>query len=71
MAAQIRSTIELLASILRENGTTKVRAETFRQAKFDQEEAVGSHSPSQNLAQTQSGVTTVICKLAIRFALYS
>ena len=40
MAAQIRNTIELLTSILCENGTTKIRAETFRQAKFDQEEAV-------------------------------
>ena len=38
--AQIKATIELLLRILRENGTTKVAAETFRQAKFDNGDAV-------------------------------
>ena len=38
--AQIKATIELLLRILRENGTTRVSAETFRQAKFDHKDAV-------------------------------
>lgn len=38
--AQIRNTIELLTKILRENGTSKVKAETFRLAKFNEDDAV-------------------------------
>ena len=38
--AQIRGTIELLSRITRENGASKVKAETFRQAKFNGKEAV-------------------------------
>ena len=38
--AQIRSTIELLATILKENGATKVKAEIFRLAKFNDNSAV-------------------------------
>lgn len=39
--AQIRNTIELLSKILTENGTCKMKAESFRLAKFNQIEAVG------------------------------
>ena len=39
--AQIRGTIELLSRILKCNGTSKIKAETFRQAKFNGKEAVG------------------------------
>ncbi|KAK3588755.1 hypothetical protein CHS0354_024237 [Potamilus streckersoni] len=38
--AQVREVIELLTKILRENGTTKIKAEIFRLAKFDKDEAV-------------------------------
>ncbi|ELT99332.1 hypothetical protein CAPTEDRAFT_222625 [Capitella teleta] len=38
--SQIRNTIELLTKILRENGTSKVKAETFRLAKFNDDNAV-------------------------------
>jgi hypothetical protein len=38
--AQIRETIELLTKILFENGTLKIKAETFRAAKFNGFEAV-------------------------------
>ena len=38
--AQIRGTIELLSRILRSNGASKIKAETFRQAKFNGKEAV-------------------------------
>lgn len=40
MSSNIRGTIEILSNILRENGSTRVRAEAFRLAKFDQEDAV-------------------------------
>ncbi len=43
MMAQIRQTIELLTKTLNENGTCKVRAEVFRAAKFDQDDAVSFH----------------------------
>ena len=38
--AQTRNTIELLTKILEENGTSKIRAETFRLAKFNDKDAV-------------------------------
>lgn len=37
---QIKETIELLTKILRHNGTSKIKPEAFRQAKFDKNEAV-------------------------------
>lgn len=46
--AQIRQTIDLLSKILKENGACKVKAEIFRLAKFNEEEAVSrSISKSQ------------------------
>ena len=39
--AQIKQTVELLTRILRCNGFSRIRSEIFRQAKFDQPEAVG------------------------------
>ena len=36
----IRNTIELLADILHENGISKIKAESFRLAKFDKPDAV-------------------------------
>ena len=38
--AQIRTTIELLTNIFKENGCSKVKAEIFRLAKFNSNEAV-------------------------------
>ena len=38
--AQTRKTIELLTKILEENGTSKIKAEMFRLAKFNHKEAV-------------------------------
>ncbi len=38
--AQIRGTIELLTKILKANGASKLKAESFRQAKFNGKEAV-------------------------------
>lgn len=38
--AQVRETIELLTHILNENGYSKLKAEIFRLAKFDKDEAV-------------------------------
>lgn len=38
--AQVRETIELLTHILNENGCSKLKAEIFRLAKFDKDEAV-------------------------------
>lgn len=38
--AQVRETIELLNHILNENGCSKLKAEIFRLAKFDKDEAV-------------------------------
>lgn len=37
---QIRNTIDLLTKILQANGTTQLKAEIFRLAKFDRPEAV-------------------------------
>ena len=38
--ANIRATLELLVRILKENGTFKIKAETFRQSKFNEDGAV-------------------------------
>ena len=38
--AQIRGTIDLFTKILRENGASRIKSEVFRQAKFNQEDAV-------------------------------
>lgn len=38
--AQVRETIELLVKILRGNGTSKIKAESFRLAKFNNDTAV-------------------------------
>lgn len=38
--AQVRETIELLTHILNENGCSELKAEIFRLAKFDKDEAV-------------------------------
>jgi hypothetical protein len=38
--AQVRVTIELLTNILNESGCSKLKAEIFRLAKFDKDEAV-------------------------------
>jgi hypothetical protein len=38
--AQIRQTIELLCKVLRDNGTSLLKAETFRLAKFNNDDAV-------------------------------
>ena len=38
--SHVRGTIETLTKILKENGCSKIRAEIFRQAKFNQDEAV-------------------------------
>ncbi|XP_023931041.1 uncharacterized protein C14orf80 homolog [Lingula anatina] len=40
--AQIRDTIELLTKVLKDNGTHNLKAETFRLAKFDNDDAVSS-----------------------------
>lgn len=39
--AHVRETIDLLTKVLRSNGTSKIKAEVFRLAKFDKNEAVG------------------------------
>ena len=44
--AQIKATIELLLKILKENGTTKISAETLRQAKFNHNASVRIHTLS-------------------------
>ena len=36
----MRETIDLLTKVLKGNGTSKIKAETFRLAKFDKPEAV-------------------------------
>lgn len=38
--AQVRETIELLVKVLRGNGTSKIKAESFRLAKFNNDTAV-------------------------------
>ena len=38
--SQVRDVIELLTKVLKSNGTTKIKAEIFRLAKFDKDEAV-------------------------------
>ena len=38
--AQVREIIELLTHVLNENGCTKLKAEVFRLAKFNKDEAV-------------------------------
>lgn len=38
--SQVKETIDLLTRVLRGNGTSKIKAETFRLAKFDKDEAV-------------------------------
>jgi len=38
--AQIKQTVELLTKILRSNGLSKVKAEVFRKAKLDSDDAV-------------------------------
>jgi len=40
--AQVRETIELLTKLLRGNGTSKIKAEIFRLAKFNNDEAVSN-----------------------------
>lgn len=37
--SQVKETIDLLTKVLRGNGTSKIKAETFRLAKFDKDEA--------------------------------
>ena len=48
--ARIRNTIELLVNILQQNGLTELKAETFRLAKFDDDNAV-SRQTSLSLYQ--------------------
>lgn len=45
---QVRETIELLCRILAENGTTPIRAEILRKAKFDSLEEVGLRQNLEN-----------------------
>ena len=40
--SQVKETIDLLTRVLRGNGTSKIKAEIFRLAKFDKDEAVSS-----------------------------
>ena len=42
--SQTRNTIELLCKILKENGTTKIKAEVFRLAKFNQDDVVSDNN---------------------------
>ena len=41
----MKETIDLLTRVLRGNGTSKIKAEIFRLAKFDKDEAVRSSEP--------------------------
>ena len=54
--AQIRGTIELLAKILKENGESTVKAETFRLAKFNDKEAVSFTAPARVLPTRHPGL---------------
>lgn len=47
--AHVRETIELLTHILNENGCSKLKAEIFRLAKFDKDEAVSSCKANQSI----------------------
>ena len=42
--SNVRTTIELLLKLLRENGTLKLKAEIFRLAKFNEDEAVSDNT---------------------------
>jgi hypothetical protein len=65
--AQVRDTIELLVKVLNGNGVSKIKAESFRLAKFNNDTAVRSfYNLLQNSIRTIG--QTLMLRPASRFA---